>query len=377
MFESLRDAKISSLVESRPLLSESDRVGKATGMLRERGEYEVFLTKEGRLALATVRDLLSVKNPDSERLGSVAYYAPSLEATETVGKAATLMFEYRLRALPCSEKKGSVKIISASGILSQIGESEASKLKASQIMTSNLTTMSPEDSAEKARQTMMQRTFDHLPIVKDSKIVGIVTSSQLLFRLLPEEGIPAQFRGREVSRLDFPVSRIGDEATLQVKPSDSLWTVLSTMSRNGSSYVLVTESGSLKGIITVRDVMSVLVTKESVPLPYYIVGLPTDPFQAEAAKSKLEKLGTSLTRSYPSIEEIRAVIKTKQISKSRSRYEVTVAVYTPGGMNAYAAEGYDLAMVFESIGVMLKGLMASRQSKVTRTHGGTLRKRAA
>jgi CBS domain-containing protein len=375
MFESLRNAKISEFVESRPLLSEGERVSKATGLLRVSGEYEVFVTKEGHLAMASVRDLLSVKNPDTERVGAISSYAPSLGEDETIERAATLMFQYRLRALPLEGSKGVAKVIPAGRILPELKGSEAAKVKASQLMTSNLTTLSTKDTAEKARQVMMQRTFDHLPILDGTKLVGILTSSQLLFRLLPEEGIPSQFRGREVSRLDFPAAKIAEEITRQVSPSDTLTKVLDVIRQNRSSYVLVTEAGTLKGIITFRDIMSMLVRKEKAPLPFYIVGLPDDPFEAESAKTKFERIGTALTRSFPFIEEIRAVVKTKRISDSRRRYEVTVNVYSPGATYAYAAGGFDLAKVFEELGLKLKALLASRQSRVTKTQGGTLRKR--
>src|SRR3989442_504186 len=134
-----------------------------------------------------------------------------------------------------------------------------------------------------------------------------------------------------------------------------------------TSSVLVRRGEELRGIITPRDTMRLVLGPKEKKLRYYIVGLPSEPFEAEAAKGKFERLSSVLTKAFPYIEEIRAVIKTKQISDQRARYEVNVDIYTSKERFAYSETGYDLAAVFESLGVKMKKLLSSRQSKVTRT----------
>jgi hypothetical protein len=89
---------------------------------------------------------------------------------------------------------------------------------------------------------------------------------------------------------------------------------------------------------------------------------------------KMDRLGASLTKTFPFIEEIRAVIKSKENRGPKRRYEVTVSVYTPRVMHSYVAQGYDLSEVFDEISPMLKRLLSSKQSKVTRMHGESIRK---
>ena len=113
---------------------------------------------------------------------------------------------------------------------------------------------------------------------------------------------------------------------------------------------------------------------QSTPAPFYIVGLPEEPIEAGEAKMKFEKLSAELSRVYPSIEEIRAVVKSKKPAKTHARYEVSVEVYTPKERHAFSETGYNLAAVFDSMGPKMKRLLSSRQSKVTSTHGSSLRK---
>jgi dihydroxyacetone kinase len=108
--------------------------------------------------------------------------------------------------------------------------------------------------------------------------------------------------------------------------------------------------------------------------PFYIVGLPEEPIEAEEAKSKFERLSAELLKVYPSIEEIRAVVKTKKQEKAHGRYEVSVEVFIPRERHAFAESGYDIAAIFESLGPKMKRLLSSKQSRVTSTRGKSQRK---
>ncbi len=114
---------------------------------------------------------------------------------------------------------------------------------------------------------------------------------------------------------------------------------------------------------------------DSTQAPYYIVGLPEEPFEATEAKMKFEKLSAELCKVFPFIEEIRAVVKSKKPTKTHARYEVSVEVYTPKERHAFTETGYNLAAVFDSMGPKMKRLLSSKQSRVTSTRGESRRKR--
>src|SRR5574340_337644 len=103
--------------------------------------------------------------------------------------------------------------------------------------------------------------------------------------------------------------------------------------------------------------------------PFYIVGLPEEPIEADEAKMKFEKLSSELCKVFPFIEEIRAVVKSKKPARTHARYEVSVEVYTPRDRHAFSETGYNLASVFDSMGPKMKRMLAEKQSRVTATHG--------
>jgi hypothetical protein len=116
--------------------------------------------------------------------------------------------------------------------------------------------------------------------------------------------------------------------------------------------------------------------KDSTRPPFYIVGLPEEPIEASEAKMKFERLSEELWKVYPFIEEIRAVVKSKKAVGTHARYEVSVEIYTPKERQAFTETGYNLAVVFDSMGPKMKRLLADRQSRVTANRGRTLRKRS-
>lgn len=366
--ETVRQTQIVGLLEDRRLFLEGDRVSEAIGDLRKNEEYEVFVGIGKRLSFATVRDLLRVSNPSTTRLGRVAYPAPQLGREESLGRAARLMFEYRLRAIPSYIDGNNVKAITARSIVEIIAQVGRTRLRASDIMTVNPVTIEADEVATKAREIMLYRSYDHLPVTRKGKPSGMLTSSQLLYSLLPEARSPSGSMGPEnQTRFDYPVSRLYTESMVEVNPDTSIHEVIEAVQKKRSSYALVTLGSRIAGIITLRDILNVLLKREKRESPFYIVGLPDEPFEADRAKAAFERLATFVSRAMPSIEEARAIIRSKETSGGKTRYEVSINVYSPKHLWAYTESGYDIAEVFGALGPKMKRLLGSKEARATKT----------
>jgi len=89
---------------------------------------------------------------------------------------------------------------------------------------------------------------------------------------------------------------------------------------------------------------------------------------------KFERLSAELSKAFPFVEEVRAVVKSRKPSGGHARYEVSVEIYTPKERHAFTESGHNLASVFDAMGPKMKRLLASKQSRVTGTHGESRRK---
>ncbi len=169
------------------------------------------------------------------------------------------------------------------------------------------------------------------------------------------------------TRFDYPVARLYTESMVEVNPETSMHEVIEAVQKKRSSYALVTLGGRIAGIITLRDIVNLLLKREKRESPFYIVGLPDEPFEAERAKATFERLATHLSRAMPSIEEGRAIIRSKETSGGKTRYEVSINVYSPKHLWAYTESGYDIAEVFEALGPKMKRLLGSKEARATKT----------
>ena len=121
--------------------------------------------------------------------------------------------------------------------------------------------------------------------------------------------------------------------------------------------------------------MTLLAEVEPAPeFPVFIVGLPEDPFEAEATKAKFKRVVNQLYRVFPDILEARSVIKSKfKAGRDRGRYEVTVQIRTPVDSFSYSDEGWELAAVYDLITDRLKRLMTHKQKPLANSSEGKYR----
>lgn len=422
-----RNRRIIELMEPSLTIEEDTTISKVIGLLMENNAYEVFLkvgdSSSASIASITVRDILPVRDITSTKPSVLGKIIPGLSAEDsTIGYAARIMSHYRLRALPIIQKshernmkrgrdiigqitaRSIVRAIYESGVVKTIRKPSTftststpsktpttvppsssapskditAKIKASDIMTPAPIVARPNDKVSAARGIMIRHRIDHLPIVDNNsqkaavsnKLVGILTSHHILSAMLPSEKIGRKIIGVDNKRvrLDMSVIGVGENETDNITTSDandSLHSVVGLMLNSGSSYSVVKLLGEVQGIITYRDIVSLLGEKiGEEDIPAFIIGLPEDPFDAELAKSKFANIVRLLRKTtLPEIEEARCHIKLRDIEGERRRYEVDVNIITPYRRHTYTNIGWDLARMFDQMSDSLKKEIAHKRSR--------------
>jgi CBS domain-containing protein len=138
---------------------------------------------------------------------------------------------------------------------------EAKRMRAHQIMTRSVVTVSPETELAEAAKIMLQRHISGLPVTDNGSLVGIVSESDLLRRtelgtqrkrprwlqyLLSPSRAAADFvheRGRKVKDVMTAEPVTADEDT-------PLADLVGLMERNGIKRLPVLRDGKLVGIVT-------------------------------------------------------------------------------------------------------------------------------
>jgi CBS domain-containing protein len=361
MMERIGSLAVRQLLTQPVIVSSTESVSRAIGLLRRSNAYEIFVMEKNEVkGLVTIRDILKVSNI-AERISTLMTRVPQLSGDDTVSKAARIMTDYRVRAIPVLDRGKLVGELTAASICRHIPERGKMNLTAAAIMTSNPTSLREDDPISKARTVMVQRNIDHLPVLHQKEIVGMLTSDAIVFRLSPPERIAREsIVAEEQRRLDMKVTALMATDPATCSPDTDVSQVVEQMGTRPTTYSLVVLWDELQGIITYRDCVKLLAEPTTETLPISIVGLPEDPFEAEAAKVKFEHVVKRLAKSLPDLLEARSIIKMSKKAGHTSHYEVEVELITSRRTTSYSLSGRSLPEIFDELSNRMKRLTTKK-----------------
>ncbi len=368
--EDIKDIEVGELQTEPLTVPNNYNISKIVGVFNENEVYEVFIIEKDKVGTITIRDVLRVSHLATAKTSSLIKFPTKLSPTTKLGVAARILTNYRLRALPIVDGKKVTGVITEKSILEQFSKREFLNLSVKSLTSGRLMTITETDTIAKARNLMLDKKIDHLPVLSEKKINGMITSSQIVFRLVPRERIGSESWGLEAQRnLGYQVKAIMENEPLTCQASDKASDVLNKILKLGKTYALVTVLDMAQGIVTIRDFIKLVAEPEpKQEIPVYIIGLPDDPFEAEVAKSKFLNVIKTLRKAFPEIEEARSVIKISESvkGKERRRYEVDVAIKMPKGGVTYTHKGWELPDVYDELAKRLKRPLAQKKRFIKR-----------
>ena len=356
------NAQVADFTEAAPSFSSADTITRVIGYLNDSKEYDAIVEDGDKVSIVSVRDLLNVENITTQKLSKLMKQVPKLSGKDSIFAAAKLMFDYRLGSLPVYDGKKLLGKISRRAIAKALVEVNHFDESIGRIATPNPVCVDATDSAAKAKRLMADRKISPLPILKEKRLSGVVTSESIAFRKLPptDRGVKGDSR---VGRLDMDVSSLSDPQITTNEVTDTIGETLENMLRAGSHYSVVVNDSEVQGIVTFRDFLKLLPSSKDVQVPISIVGLPDDPLQSEMAKKKFQSSATLLSKAMPDMTEARAVIKSGESKAPKKRYQVQVLINSPDQRHSYEVSSYDLAKAFEEIEAWIKKIASSRSNK--------------
>src|SRR5206468_3816399 len=364
----IRSVPVRDLMDPPIMISKDVPLSKIISTLNETNSYDVFIELSGKIGTLTIRDIIGIKDIITTRPSLVGKIIPELNRDSVIGEAARIMSHYRMRTLPIVHNGRIEGQVSAKRIVELISKHLVeSKLRivASNIMTSDPIVIDCHKTVSAARSIMKRRRIDHLPVVENGRLVGIITSSDIMKVMLPSERIGKKSVGIDNAedRFSIEVSGLANADVITADVDESLPVVCDRMINAGSTYCIIRVWDEIQGIITYRDIVALLGEKMEEDIPMFIVGLPDEPFDAELAKSKFTNITRFLRKIYPDIEEARCHIKLRSVQGARRRYEIDVHILSTHGNISYTNIGWDLAKLFDEMTDALKKKVSHKQKK--------------
>ena len=355
--------KVSDFIESANIINSNESVSKILGNLIKINNYSVYFKNGNKITAINLRDILSARDVHSQKLNSIAKSTPIIEEDSNIASAAGLMSLYRLRSLPVIEDGEIIGQITTKSIVKAMEHTDI-KIRSTKIMTANPICIHENDLALTAKNLMVRHRIDHVPIVEEN-LKGIVTSFDIAKILLTADNLDNVHRGltEHTRPLEFPVKGIAERNATTSSIDHSVAKVVQLLNSNNSTYSIVTLGNEIQGIITHRDIISLLGEKVKEDVPAYIIGLPDDPFASELAKTKFNTLIKFLTKTMPDVEEARCRIRLSTVRGKTKKYEIEVSIFTPTNRYSYRNEGSDLATIFDQMKDSLKNKLTQKNQK--------------
>lgn len=128
-------------------------------------------------------------------------------------------------------------------------------LPVSRIMTTNLITITCDDSLKEAEHLMKKNRIRHLPVTKDGQLAGIISLTDLQ-RISFAESFDGDEENADYIIYDLlSLDQVMIKNPVSVDKSSSIKKVGDVLLKNKFHALPVTENGKLVGIVTTTDLL--------------------------------------------------------------------------------------------------------------------------
>lgn len=148
--------------------------------------------------------------------------------------------------------------IEAGGGLGMLSEKSVSFVMA----TDDLVSVDLRDNLSRVRKVLGEGTIHHVPVLEAGKLVGIVSSADLLrlgvgIELVNDDTLDGQLDAR------FTIAEVMETSLVTLRPKDPLLRAAKLLLEESfNSLPVVDEQGELVGVLTIRDMLRYAVQQD-------------------------------------------------------------------------------------------------------------------
>lgn len=250
---------VEDILSKDPLyVEDSTFLTKARQIIRDRHvrALPVVNGKGMVLGIITNQDMLRVTSTRSNvTVSGFVEKVPPVTGKMDILDAARLMLRERRALLPVveSEEKPALKgVVSLLDVFKNIDLGKVPDKPVSEIMTRKVVTTQPDDSITKIWDLMVEKDFTGLPVVKEGKLIGMITRFDML---KGTARIGKESERRPADSMQMPVEKFMRSPLFSVKPEDSIKSAIELMLKHDVGRMSVVDEGKLVGIVDRNDLI--------------------------------------------------------------------------------------------------------------------------
>jgi CBS domain-containing protein len=182
----------------------------------------------------------------------------SVKTSAKISEAIDLMTEKNLGGLPVVDEKNSVKGIITERDIAIMFADRLSGVSVAQLMSEDVVTALPKTTIFEAERSMATQGFRRLPIISDGKVMGIITTMDVI-RFFGSGDVFKYLRsGTIIQVLNTPALEIASKDVSTIEPNADVGQAAKIMRDRDIGAVPVVKNEKLVGIITERDFFKII-----------------------------------------------------------------------------------------------------------------------
>lgn len=324
------------LEEPKVVASYNDRIRDIISKMQENNQWVVPVVREKSvIGVISYNELLRRKvSPESKVINLMTPSNNVLDSDDET-KIVAKFFTTKSRALiVIDNKKRLVGIITREGLLSYyLNKGEIPNAKVREVMASPVISINSNDSVARARWLMSNNHISKLPVLEEKKLVGILSTRDIVNRLYSEGGKKKSSILTEEERLmALPVREIMNYPVITTNGSQSVIDAIETLLKKKISGMPVIEGDMVVGMFSGIDVVNLIAKKFELEMP--IEAKLSGELKQGDTKALIDGiLERYLSRLQKLTEVINFKVTFKEVAKSQDKkmYQVTARAVTKIG----------------------------------------------
>ncbi len=257
------------VLDEVPVVKEDDKIANVIEIAQEyRIQTIPVVDEKNRLVgLVTYRDLLERRVNPLSKVKAVMGRPHKISENESLLDIARKFYVTKLKQIPVVDKNMRVLALAHRDLLAKLllERGYVSNTAVRRFATKDVLTCSPDDLVAKVRWEMLRNAISRMPVLKDGKLVGIISMRDIIEKLyyayIAERPDIGGYVGEE-EILAAPVKVIMTTNVITAYEDEDALTVLSKMLRHRISGVPVMRGDVLTGIFSGYDLLRAYLEKE-------------------------------------------------------------------------------------------------------------------
>ncbi|MCX8200674.1 MAG: CBS domain-containing protein [Candidatus Caldarchaeum sp.] len=214
--------------------------------------------RTGRLiGVVTKRSVLWPNvNPSKVLARTLAVRVPKITPEDLLTNVASAMLEKNLKALPVTEAGKPVGLVTAAEVILN-SRNILRNTEVQKIMTKEVISINASDTIGKAVSIMRDYGVSRLPVVENGNLVGIVTVTDIAEKIIKPriKASWGEVAGEKARTLSNPVRSIMTRNVVTARENEKVIEAVERMKKNGFSCLVVAERNRVAGIVTLMDAL--------------------------------------------------------------------------------------------------------------------------